>query len=104
MAATAKQKGLPKARNPVIWDLWLFVADQSPGSIRAAKNLKRACEEHLCGRYHIKVIDVVRHPETARANQIVALPALIRQNPKPVRRGIGDLANTPRLLDLLSRD
>lgn len=104
MMATAKQKCLPKARNPAIWDLRLYVADQSPQSIRAFQNLKNACEEHMFGRYHIEVIDVLAHPEAARANQIVALPTLIRQSPKPVRTGIGDLTNTPRLLDLLNRN
>ena len=104
MTATAKQKGLPKARNPAIWDLRLYVADHSPSSIRAFNNLKQACEEHMSGRYCIEVIDVLTHPEIARADQIVALPTLIRQSPKPVRKGIGDLTNTPRLLDLLNRN
>ena len=104
MMATAKQKGLPKARNPAIWDLRLYVADQSPQSIRAFQNLKNACEEHVSGRYHIKVVDVVTHPEIARHGQIVALPTLVRRSPRPVRTGIGDLTNTGRLLDLLNQN
>jgi len=102
MIATARRKGLPTGRKPAIWDLWLYVADQSPQSIRAFKNLKNVCEEHMSGQYHIEVIDVLIHPEIARADQIVALPTLIRQSPKPVRTGIGDLTNTGRLLDLLN--
>jgi circadian clock protein KaiB len=81
----------------------LYVADESPRSIRAYNNLKDVREEHMSGRYHIEVIDVITHPEAARADQIVALPALVRRKPKPVRTGIGDLTNTGRLLDLLSR-
>jgi circadian clock protein KaiB len=100
----ARRKDLPNPPKPGRWDLRLYVADQSPSSVRAFKNLKRACEKHLSGRYHIKVIDVLAHPEAARADQIVALPTLVRRKPKPVRTGIGDLTNTPRLLDLLSRD
>jgi circadian clock protein KaiB len=82
----------------------LYVADQSPSSIRAFKNLKQACEEQVSGRYRITLIDVLAHPEVARADQIVALPTLVRRNPKPVRTGIGDLTNTGRLLNLLNRN
>jgi circadian clock protein KaiB len=103
MITTAGRKGLPTARKSAAWDLKLYVADKSPQSIRAFQNLKNACEEHISGRYHIEVIDVLAHPQAARANQIVALPTLIRRSPKPVRIGIGDLTDTGRLLDLLDR-
>jgi circadian clock protein KaiB len=103
MIATARRKGLPIARRSAAWDLRLYVADKSPQSIRAFTNLKNMCEKHLHGRYHIEVIDVIMRPEAARADQIVALPTLIRKRPKPVRIGIGDMGNTGRLLDLLNR-
>jgi circadian clock protein KaiB len=92
------------AERPATWDLRLYVADQSPRSVRAFNNLKSVCEEHLSGRYRIEVIDVLTHPEAVRADQIVAVPTLVRQNPKPVRKGIGDLTNTARLLELLNRN
>jgi len=60
---TARRKSLPKPRKPVIWDLWLYVADENQQSMRAFQNLKNACEEHVSGRYHIKVVDVLTHPE-----------------------------------------
>ena len=103
MAVTARRKALPNNQMSATWDLRLYVADESPGSIRAYNNLKDACEGYISGLYHIKVIDVITHPEAARAAQIVALPTLVRWNPKPVRTGIGDLSNTGRLLDLLNR-
>ncbi|HTY64145.1 MAG TPA: circadian clock KaiB family protein [Acidobacteriota bacterium] len=104
MMSAAKRKNLAKAERPAKWDLRLYVADQSPQSMRAFQNLKDACKEHMSGRYHITVIDVLTHPEAARHDQIVALPTLIRRNPKPVRTGIGDLTNTGRLLDLLNQN
>jgi circadian clock protein KaiB len=100
VAATRKSS---EAKKPAEWDLWLYVNDKSPRSLKAFNNLNSICAAHLSGRYHIEVIDVLAHPEAARADQIVALPTLIRKRPKPVRTGIGDLTNTGRLLDLLIR-
>jgi circadian clock protein KaiB len=100
----ARRKNLPTSRKPATWDLWLYVDNQSPQSIRAFRNLKNACEEHLSGLYSIKVIDVLKHPGVARADQIVALPTLVRRSPKPVRIGIGDLTDTGSLLNLLNRN
>jgi circadian clock protein KaiB len=104
MLVSAKRKVLPRTQKTVVWDLRLYVADESPRSILAYNNLKNACEEHLSERYHIKVIDVIMHPEAARANQIVALPTVVRRSPTPVRTGIGDMTNVERLLDLLNRN
>jgi circadian clock protein KaiB len=104
MKATTRRKDLPTAEKSAAWDLRLYVADKSPRSITAFNNLKNACEEHMHGQYHIEVIDVITHPEAARAEQIVALPTFVRRSPKPVRTGIGDLSNTGRLLDLLNRN
>lgn len=104
MIATARRTNPPAAGKSARWDLRLYVADESSRSIQAYNNLKNVCKECLSGRYHIKVIDVIAHPEAARADQIVALPTLVRRSPKPVRTGIGDLSNTGRLLDLLTRN
>jgi len=88
----------PKPRKPVVWKLRLYVAGQTPKSIRAFANLKVLCEEHLKGRYQIEVIDLLENPQLARGDQIVAVPTLIRKLPLPVRKIIGDLSNTERVL------
>ena len=90
--------GKPKPRKPEVWKLRLYVAGQTPKSIRAFANLKVLCEEHLKGRYQIEVIDLLENPHMARGNQIVALPALVVNLPQPVRQIIGDLSNTDRAL------
>lgn len=80
------------------WELRLYVAGQTPKSLAALANLKELCEQHLRGKYRIEVIDLLVHPELARADQIVALPTLIRKLPPPVKRIIGDLSNRHRTL------
>jgi circadian clock protein KaiB len=74
------------------------VAGQTPKSLRAFANLKVFCEEHLKGRYQIEVIDLLEDPTMARGDQIVAVPTLVRKLPQPVRKIIGDLSNTHRVL------
>lgn len=81
-----------------IWELKLYVAGQGPKSMAAFENLKRICEEHLPGRYHIEVIDLVQNPRLAKDDQIVAIPTLVRRLPDPIRRIIGDLSDTERTL------
>jgi circadian clock protein KaiB len=88
----------PAPRKPVVWNLRLYVAGQTPKSIRAFANLKVLCEEHLKGRYKIEVIDLRENPQLARGDQIVAIPTLVRRLPPPVRTIIGDLSNSVRLL------
>ena len=88
----------PDRRKPQVWNLRLYVAGQTPKSIRAFANLKALCEKHLKGRYQIEVIDLLEHPDMARGNQIVALPTLVVNLPQPVRQIIGDLSNTDRVL------
>lgn len=88
----------PKLTKPEVSTLRLFVAGQTPKSIRAIANLKVLCEEHLKGRYQIEVIDLLENPHMARGNQIVALPALVVSLPHTVRQIIGDLSNTDRVL------
>jgi len=80
------------------WDLRLYVAGHTPKSIAALANLKVICESHLKGIYRIEVIDLSAHPERARADQIVALPTLIRKFPPPMKRILGDLSNRERTL------
>ncbi|NTV62098.1 MAG: circadian clock protein KaiB [Oscillochloris sp.] len=88
------------------WTLRLYVAGQTPRSITAFINLKNICEEHLAGRYQIEVIDLLENPQLARGDQILAIPTLVRKLPAPVRKIIGDLSNTERVLiglDLVPR-
>jgi len=85
-------------QKPQVWNLRLYVAGQTPKSIRAFANLKALCEEHLKGSYQIDVVDLLEHPQLARGDQIVAIPTLVRQLPPPVRKIIGDLSNTVRVL------
>jgi circadian clock protein KaiB len=81
-----------------VWHLRLYVAGQTPRSVSALTNLKLICEEHLAGRYTIEVIDLLEHPQLAQGEQIVAIPTLERRLPPPVRKIIGDLSNTERVL------
>ena len=80
------------------WELRLYVAGQTTKSVAAFANLKKICEEHLAGQYHIDVIDLLENPRLAQDDQIVAIPTLVRKLPQPVRKIIGDLANTERTL------
>ena len=93
-AASPKQH----RKKPEVWKLRLYVAGQTPKSIRAFANLKALCEEHLKGRYQVEVIDLMKRPQLARGDQIVAIPTLVRKLPQPVRRIIGDLTDTVRVL------
>lgn len=81
-----------------VWELRLYVAGESPRSLLAFSNLKRMCEEHVPGRYRIEVIDLMKHPQLAAGDQIVAIPTLVRRLPEPLRRIVGDLRNTERTL------
>jgi len=80
------------------WNLRLYVAGQTPRSLTAFKNLKDICEEYLKGQYHIEVIDLMENPTLARGDQILAVPTLVRKLPQPIRKIIGDLSNTERVL------
>jgi len=81
-----------------VWQLRLYVAGQTPKSLAAFANLKVICETHLKGRYRIEVIDLVERPLLCRGDQIVAIPTLVRKLPVPVRKIIGDLSDTERVL------
>ncbi len=97
---TARKAGAssPHPRARAIWERRLYVAGQTPKAVRAFENLKRICEEHLAGTYSIQVIDLLQTPQLARGDQIVAVPTLVRKLPVPVRKIIGDLSNTERVL------
>jgi circadian clock protein KaiB len=88
----------PKPPEPEVWKLRLYVAGQTPKSVRAIANLKVLCERHMKGRYQIEVIDLLENPHMARGDQIVAVPTLVRDLPGPVRKIIGDLSDTERTL------
>jgi circadian clock protein KaiB len=83
---------------PEQWQLRLYVAGQTPRSVAAFANLKKICEEHLPGRYDIEVVDLVKHPQLAAGDQILAIPTLVRKLPQPLRKIVGDLRDTERAL------
>jgi circadian clock protein KaiB len=80
------------------WQLRLYVAGSSPKSLTAFTNLKRICEEELAGRYSIELVDLLENPQLAAGDQILAVPTLVRKLPPPMRKIIGDLSNTERVL------
>lgn len=81
-----------------MFDLRLYVAGQTPKAVRAFANLRKICDEHLAGRYRIEVIDLLEDPQLGRGDQILALPTLVRRLPAPMKKIIGDLSNTERVL------
>lgn len=88
-----------------IYILRLYVAGQTKKSLAAFANLKKICEEHLGGKYRIEIIDLLENPQLAKSDQILAVPTLVRKLPPPIKKIIGDLSNTERVLvglDLLS--
>lgn len=85
------------AESPV-YELRLYVAGQTPKSIAAFSNLNEICETHLAGKYKIEVIDLMKKPQLAKGDQIFAIPTLVRKLPKPIKKIIGDLSNTERVL------
>ena len=100
MKATTATRRVAKAkRSPSrLWELRLYVAGQTPRSMTAFANLKQICEEHLKGRYRIQVIDLMDNPQLSKGDQILAIPTLVRRLPVPVRKIIGDLSDTERVL------
>jgi circadian clock protein KaiB len=103
MQKTVTKRAAPKrekAAEPASeqWVLRLYVAGQTPKCLVAFSNLKKICEEHLAGKYRIEVIDLLKNPQLARGDQILAIPTLVRNLPVPVRKIIGDLSDTERVL------
>lgn len=85
-----------------IWLLRLYVAGQTPKSVKAFANLRQICEKHLAGKYKIEIIDLLENPEIGRSDQILAIPTLVRRLPPPLVKIIGDLSNTEKVLVGLS--
>jgi circadian clock protein KaiB len=94
----APPKARPAKAKQEITVLRLYIAGQTANSIKALANLQKICAEHLAGRYRLKVIDLLENPQLARGDQILAIPTLVRKLPLPVRKIIGDLSNTERVL------
>ncbi|HKD28049.1 MAG TPA: circadian clock KaiB family protein [Xanthobacteraceae bacterium] len=93
-----------KAEDSLGYNLRLYVAGQTPKSIAAICNLRRLCEKYLSGRYRLDVIDLMADPNLAQRDQIVAIPTLVRSMPEPIKRIIGDLSNSRRVLTWLGID
>ena len=104
MKATAPDNNKKRRPQPGVsesaaeWKLRLYVAGQTPKSLTAFASLRRICEEHLAGRYEIEVIDLLKHPGLAQSDQIIALPTLVRKLPEPIKRIVGDLSNSERVI------
>lgn len=81
----------------LVWELHLYVAGRSSKSATALANLKKICEQYLAGKYRIETIDLLEHPQRAKEDQIFALPTLVRKQPLPIKRIIGDLSNTEKV-------
>ena len=95
----ADDAGWPVAEmTPEAWRLRLYVSGESPKSLVAYANLKLLCETHLAGRYQIEIVDLLEHPSLARDEEIVAVPTLVRLEPTPIRKIIGDLSDTDEVL------
>ncbi|HSL45704.1 MAG TPA: circadian clock protein KaiB [Anaerolineales bacterium] len=92
------KSGARTQRSKKAYELRLYVAGQTPKSLAAFANLKKICEEHLAGQYHIEVIDLLKKPQLASGDQILAIPTLVRKLPEPIKKIIGDLSNTERVL------
>ena len=98
---TASANVKSTAARPWSWELRLYVAGPTPKSVAAFRNIEQLCEQHLAGLYHIEVIDLMKNPELAQTDQIVAVPTLVRNRPSPTRKIIGTLSNTERVLGAL---
>jgi circadian clock protein KaiB len=95
--SSSPRKEAPPEADGQFWNLRLYVAGQTPRSLQAFANLKRLCDEHLSDKYKIEVVDLMRDPQRAQTDQIVALPTLVRKLPEPIKRVIGDLSNADKV-------
>ena len=98
MTRTGPKKVSSRESDPNFWMLRLYVAGQSAKCVAAVRNLNAFCEQHLAGRYHVEVVDLLENPRLARDDQILAIPTLVRKLPEPLRKIVGDLSNTERML------
>lgn len=88
----------PESAEADVWELRLYIAGETGKSAAAIANLQRLCDEHLAGRYKIEVVDLLKNPQLARGDQIIAVPTLVRKLPDPVRKIVGDLSNVEKAL------
>lgn len=95
---TSTKRRAAKPVAPPKWKLRLYVADNTAKSVAAFRNLTQLCEDYLAGRYHIEVIDLMKNPQLAQGDQILAVPTVVRKLPAPIRKIIGTLADTERVL------
>lgn len=98
MGDSNSEQGVEPESTTQVYNLRLYVAGQTPRSLRAFANLRDICDKHLAGRYTIEVIDLLENPQLAQGDQILAIPTLVRKLPPPLRKIIGDLSNTERVL------
>jgi circadian clock protein KaiB len=98
MKANSESKNRKSTKPAEVWELRLYVAGQTSKSIEAFANLKKICEENLKGKYSIEVIDLLKNPHLAKGDQILAIPTLVRKLPQPIKKIIGNLSNTERVL------
>jgi circadian clock protein KaiB len=96
--ATVRKKVPGRTQAEAQFELRLYVAGQTSRSLAAFANLKKICEEHLAGRYRIEVVDLIKNPQLAQGDQILAIPTLVRKLPEPIKKIIGDLSDTLRVL------
>jgi circadian clock protein KaiB len=96
--ASGKEKKANTDPTEEIWNLRLYVAGQTRKSVTAFANLKKICEEHLAGKYRVEVIDLLKNPQLAKGDQIIAIPTLVKKLPEPLKKIIGDMADTERVL------
>jgi circadian clock protein KaiB len=96
--AAERKKVAGRTQAEAEFELRLYVAGQTSRSLAAFANLKTICEEHLAGRYRIEVVDLLKNPQLAQGDQILAIPTLVRKLPEPIKKIIGDLSDTLRVL------
>lgn len=95
---TLANRAAPKSAAPPQWELRLYIAGNTPKSAAAFRNLTQLCDEHVAGLYQIEVIDLLKNPQLAQGDQILAVPTLVRKLPAPMRKIIGTLADSERVL------
>ena len=98
MGAAVRKKVAGRTQAEAQFELRLYVAGQTSRSLAAFANLKKICDEHLAGRYRIEVVDLIKNPQLAQGDQILAIPTLVRKLPEPIKKIIGDLSDTLRVL------
>ena len=99
MKTKATRNGKDKSKAPKdFWKLRLYIAGETSRSLAALENLEKICHEHLTGKYQVEVVDLLKNPHLAEGDQILAVPTLVRRLPPPLKKIIGDLSNTQRVL------